>query len=472
MGGCAVPARLPAGPGGCWNACSPGATPARPARPTVRCGTPSTCRPGPDAPSTGRRWVPPDGARGLRRARRAAALEPPGAGRRAWRTPAGTSWWRPARRRASRWPTSCRCCAAPSPRTARRHRPLPLAHQGAGRGPAAGARGARPPDVRAAALRRRHPARRAGLGPPARPVACSATPTCCTAPCCRGTRRWAEFLRRLRYVVVDECHTYRGRVRRARGARCCAGCCGSARGTAPRPTFVLASATVARPGGVRDRLDRAGVVAVTDDGSPARRAARRAVGAAAARRADRRERRPGAAGRGRGVGADLLADLSSRVSARWPSSGRGAGPSRSRSARSGLLAEVDPALAARVARLPGRLPARGAAGARGAPCVRGDLLGLAATNALELGIDIAGLDAVVWPASPAPGPPSGSRPAAPAGSATRRSACSSPATTRSTPTSSTIPTRCSAAPVEGCVLDPANPYVLAPHLPAPRPSCR
>ena len=30
--------------------------------------------------------------------------------------------------------------------------------------------------------------------------------------------RWAALLRRLRYVVLDECHTYRGVVRLARGA--------------------------------------------------------------------------------------------------------------------------------------------------------------------------------------------------------------------------------------------------------------
>ena len=103
--------------------------------------------------------------------------------------------------------------------------------------------------VRAADVRRRHPARGARLGAPARQPACSPTPTCCTAGCCRGTREWASFLRGLRYVVVDECHTYRGVfgshvaqvLRRLR--RVCAR-------YGADPVFVLASATVRRPGGV------------------------------------------------------------------------------------------------------------------------------------------------------------------------------------------------------------------------------
>jgi DEAD/DEAH box helicase domain-containing protein len=79
--------------------------------------------------------------------------------------------------------------------------------------------------------------------------------------------RWASFLRRLRFVVVDECHTYRGVfgshvaqvLRRLR--RVCA-----AYGSSP--VFVLASATAADPAASASRLIGLPVQAVTDDASP------------------------------------------------------------------------------------------------------------------------------------------------------------------------------------------------------------
>ena len=82
-----------------------------------------------------------------------------------------------------------------------------------------------------------------------------------------GHSRWARFLGSLRYVVVDECHHYRGVfgahvaqvLRRLR--RVCAL-------YGAHPTFVLASATVAEPAVTAGRLTGLDVVAVTDDGSP------------------------------------------------------------------------------------------------------------------------------------------------------------------------------------------------------------
>ena len=98
------------------------------------------------------------------------------------------------------------------------------------------------------------PRRRSATGSGAHAGSCSPTRTCCTAACCRGTRAGRRSCARLRYVVVDECHSYRGVfgshvaqvLRRLR--RVCA------RYGAVRRSFVLASATVGRA----RRLRRAG----------------------------------------------------------------------------------------------------------------------------------------------------------------------------------------------------------------------
>src|SRR5919199_2090311 len=80
-------------------------------------------------------------------------------------------------------------------------------------------------------------------------------------------QRWSSTLRRLAYVVIDECHAYRGVfgshvghvLRRLR--RIC-------RRYGAEPVFLLASATVAEPAAAPTRLVGAPVVAVTEDGSP------------------------------------------------------------------------------------------------------------------------------------------------------------------------------------------------------------
>ncbi|RKN51633.1 DEAD/DEAH box helicase, partial [Streptomyces klenkii] len=80
-------------------------------------------------------------------------------------------------------------------------------------------------------------------------------------------RRWSSFLRALRYVVIDECHVYRGvfgshvaqvlrRLRRV---------CGH---YGAEPVFVLASATTADPGVSASRLTGLDVAEVTEDASP------------------------------------------------------------------------------------------------------------------------------------------------------------------------------------------------------------
>ncbi|HEX2291309.1 MAG TPA: DEAD/DEAH box helicase, partial [Pseudonocardiaceae bacterium] len=79
--------------------------------------------------------------------------------------------------------------------------------------------------------------------------------------------RWARLLRRLRFVVIDECHAYRGvfgshvalLLRRLRRVAARYGA---------HPVFVLASATVADPGASATRLTGLDTVAVIEDSSP------------------------------------------------------------------------------------------------------------------------------------------------------------------------------------------------------------
>ncbi len=82
-----------------------------------------------------------------------------------------------------------------------------------------------------------------------------------------GHARWARLLRRLRYVVIDECHSYRGVfgshvaliIRRLRRL---------ANHYGSDPVFILASATTADPGAAASRLIGAPCKEVTEDGSP------------------------------------------------------------------------------------------------------------------------------------------------------------------------------------------------------------
>jgi DEAD/DEAH box helicase domain-containing protein len=273
-------------------------------------------------------------------------------------------------------------------------------------------------------------------------------------------RRWSRYFGSLRYVVIDECHHYRGVfgahvaqvVRRLRRVAAAYGA---------HPTFVLASATVAAPEESAARLTGLGVRAVTEDasargelsvalwqppftallgenGAPVRRAAPSEV-------------------------ADLLTDLVlERVrTLAFVRSRRGAESVAMAARRS--LAEVEPALADRVAAYRGGyLPEDRRALEQALRA--GDLVGLSATNALELGIDIAGLDAVLMAGFP------GRRAAfwQQLGRAGRGGQGSvGVMVARDDPLDTYLVTHPEAllgAPVEATVLDPDNPYVLGPHL--------
>ncbi|MCP2300956.1 DEAD/DEAH box helicase domain-containing protein [Actinokineospora globicatena] len=272
--------------------------------------------------------------------------------------------------------------------------------------------------------------------------------------------RWTSFFRRLRYVVVDECHAYRGvfgshvalLLRRLRRVALRYGA---------DPVFVLASATVSDPAASATRLSGVDCAAVAEDGSPrgSRTVAlweppltelsgengapvRRSAGAESAR-----------------ILADLviegarsLAFVRSRLGAELTALG----------ARR-ILDEVDPELSGRVAAYrAGFLPEERRALEQA--LASGELLGVASTNALELGVDIAGLDAVVvagYPGTLA----SFWQQAGRAG----RSGDSALVVfvARDDPLDTYLvhhPAAILDKPVEATVTDPGNPYVLAPQL--------
>lgn len=276
-----------------------------------------------------------------------------------------------------------------------------------------------------------------------------------------GHPRWSSFFRRLKYVVIDECHAYRGVfgshvahiLRRLR--RICAKY-GSA------PTFILASATVALPQESAGRLTGLSVAAVTDSGAPRPERVfalweppltalhgengapvRRSAGAEAAR----------LLGDLVIEGARTLAFVRSRHGAELTALGAtrhlaeaGAGSLRRRVAayRAGYLPEERRALEAALS--------------------SGELLGVAATNALELGVDIAGLDAVLLAGFP--GTLSSLwQQAGRAGRAGNSALVVFIA--RDDPLDTYLvhhPAAIFGRPVEATVQDPANPYVLGPQL--------
>lgn len=277
-----------------------------------------------------------------------------------------------------------------------------------------------------------------------------------------GHERWSRLFGGLRYVVVDECHHYRGvfgahvaHVLR-RLLRVCAH-----HGAAP--LTVLSSATVADPAVSAARLTGLEVQAVVDDASPH---GPRSVAlwepplVGAAHPSQPPTRRPPTT-----EAAELLTDLvvEGTRTLVFSRSRRGAESIAQGAQR--RLAEVDPRLPAHVATYRGGyLPEeRRELEQR---LRSGDLLGLAATNALELGIDVSGLDAVVTVGFP------GTRAAfwQQVGRAGREGQASlGVLVARDEPIDTYLvhhPQAWLESPVEATVFDPDNPYVLGPHLAA------
>ncbi|GGK20750.1 DEAD/DEAH box helicase [Pilimelia terevasa] len=320
---------------------------------------------------------------------------------------------------------------------------------------------------------------------------------------------WATFLRHLRYVVLDECHAYRGVfgshvahvVRRLR------------RRARTVPTFILASATTGDPARAAARLIGAPVTAVTRDASPRGRTTfalceppllpgaappetprppgsvlpRPSGSAPLGSSGSALPRPPGLAQPG-GSGAvplpagddgrgdlrpvrrsavaetaDLLADavVAGVRTLAFVRSRRGAEVVASMARRS--ADEAVPGLGAQIAAYrSGYLPEDRRRLER--QLREGTLTGLASTNALELGIDVSGLDAVLICGYP------GTRASVwqQAGRAGRRGAdATAVLVARDDPLDSYLvhhPQALFGAPVEATVLDPDNPYVLGPQL--------
>jgi DEAD/DEAH box helicase domain-containing protein len=274
--------------------------------------------------------------------------------------------------------------------------------------------------------------------------------------------RWNGFFRRLRYVIVDECHTYRGvfgshvahvlrRLRRV-----------AYHHSGAEPVFLLASATVSEPAQCGELLTGRAVQAISADGSP--RApltfalweppltGARGEAGAPVRRAATSE------------AAQMLAELvrSDVPALTFVRSRRGAESvaqaARHHLAESGAGDLVDRVAAYRSGYLPEERRAVEDA------LRAGQITGLAATTALELGVNVPGLDAVLmagWPGTRAALWQQAGR----AGRGGRDAVAVLIA--RDDPLDTYLvhhPQALIGAPVEATVLDPDNAYVLAPHL--------
>jgi DEAD/DEAH box helicase domain-containing protein len=295
-----------------------------------------------------------------------------------------------------------------------------------------------------------------------------------------GHARWARFLSRLRYVIVDECHGYRGvfgshvaqvlrRLRRiaayyaeGRAVRERARRGNRAGPLAAGPVFILASATVAEPARCAALLTGLDAEEVNADASPRGpvtfalwepplTALRGEAGAPLRRTATAEASR-------------LLCDLvtENMTTVAFVRSRRAA-EAVAMGARRALSDTGSPDQATRVAAYrSGYLPEDRRLLEE--QLRSGRLAGVAATTALELGVNISGLDAVLiagWPGTRA----SLWQQAGRAGRTGRDALAVLIA--RADPLDTYLvhhPEAVFGRPVESTVLDPGNPYVLAPHL--------
>jgi DEAD/DEAH box helicase domain-containing protein len=277
----------------------------------------------------------------------------------------------------------------------------------------------------------------------------------------RNHARWAVLLRGLRFVVVDECHYYRGvfgsnvAMVLRRLLRLCAR-------YSSAPTVIFASATTDSPGATAAELIGLPVQEVTKDGSP--QGARTVALWEPALRADLVGENGAPVRRSAGseaarVMADLIAEgaqtltfVRSRRAAELTALGAQA-----------RLDDIAPELSGKVASYRAGYLAEDRTALERA-LAEGRLRGLATTNALELGVDIAGLDAVVLAGFPGTVASFWQQ----AGRSGRRGQGALVVLiARDDPLDTYLvhhPAALLDKPVERVVIDPGNPYILGPQL--------
>src|SRR5271157_5761941 len=277
----------------------------------------------------------------------------------------------------------------------------------------------------------------------------------------RNHARWAVLLRGLRFVVVDECHYYRGvfgsnvAMVLRRLLRLCAR-------YSSYPTVIFASATTDSPGATAAELIGLPVEEVTEDGSP--QGSRTVALWEPALRADLTGENGAPVRRSAGAeaarvmadlvteGAQTLTFVRSRRAAELTALGTQA-----------RLDDIAPALTPTVASYRAGYLAEDRNALERA-LAQGRLRGLATTNALELGVDIAGLDAVVLAGFPGTVASFWQQ----AGRSGRRGQGALVVLiARDDPLDTYLvhnPAALLDKPVERVVIDPANPYILGPQL--------
>ena len=263
--------------------------------------------------------------------------------------------------------------------------------------------------------------------------------------------RWANFLMRLRYVVVDELHTLRGifgshvaqLLRRLR--RLCAH-------YGADPTFLFTSATIGRPEVLAASLAGVPVTAVTDDASP------------------RGERlfalwNPPLLDEGSGARASANGETAALVAGLVGDGHRAIAFCRSRKGTELVAADAERRLGRNGAVRPyrgGYLPAERREIED--ELFGGRLRGVVATSALELGIDVGGLDACVLDGFPGT-IASMWQQAGRAGRAQQRSlAVLVAGDDQLDQWLMAHPSEVFSRSPEPAVINPSNPHVLLPHL--------